>query len=193
MCKNWIFAVLLLPLLLACQTQAGEQNNESNNQISTQNKNLSTMTDTKTIYDFTLTDIDGNEKSLADFKGKKLMIVNVASRCGYTKQYADLQEVHEKYGDKIAILGFPANNFGGQEPGTDSEIKEFCSTKFNVSFPMFSKISVVGNDQHELYQWLKAKTDGQEPSWNFCKYMVSEDGETVTFHNSGTNPGELVM
>lgn len=144
----------------------------------------------ETIYDFKVKDIDGNDVDLSKYKGKKLMIVNVASKCGFTPQYEDLQNVKEKYSDKITVLGFPANNFGKQEPGTEAEIKEFCSSKFHVDFDMFSKLSVVGDDRAPLYSWLKEKA-GEEPSWNFCKYVVSEDGKTVQFYNSRVNPMEI--
>jgi glutathione peroxidase len=107
-----------------------------------------------TFYDFKMKDINGNEVDFNTFKGKKIMIVNVASKCGYTKQYEALQELYATHGDDIVILGFPANNFGGQEPGTNEEIKEFCDSKFGVTFPMFEKISVKGFDKHPLYRWL---------------------------------------
>lgn len=145
----------------------------------------------QSIYDFELTDIDGKKVSLSDFKGKKMLIVNVASKCGYTPQYADLQATYEAHQDELVVLGFPANNFGRQEPGTNAEIKSFCTTRFDVTFPMFSKISVKGDDQHPLYQFLKEKT-GKEPSWNFCKYMVSEDGSQITFYASSKKPQDLV-
>lgn len=161
----------------------------------TKTSNASDMTTTnptsaETVYEFTVKDIEGNDIALSKYKGKKLMIVNVASKCGFTPQYEDLQNVKEKYSDKITVLGFPANNFGGQEPGSDEEIKEFCSTKFGADFDMFSKISVTGDDRAPLYTWL-AKQAGEEPSWNFCKYVVSEDGKTVQFYNSRMNPMEI--
>jgi glutathione peroxidase len=112
--------------------------------------------------------------------------VNVASKCGNTPQYADLQKLSETYGDKVTILGFPANNFGGQEPGTNAEIGEFCSKNYGVTFQMFEKISVKGDDVHPLYAYLKEKT-GSEPTWNFCKYLVKPDG-TVKFFNSKVKP-----
>jgi glutathione peroxidase len=120
------------------------------------------------------------------------MIVNVASKCGFTKQYAALQELNEKHGDKIAILAFPANNFGGQEPGSNEEIKEFCSTNYGVTFPVFEKVSVKGFDKHPLYRWLSdPKMNGwndQEPSWNFCKYILDEKGELLKFLPSSVTP-----
>lgn len=144
------------------------------------------------FYNFKMKDINGKEVDFSSFKGKKLLLVNVASKCGYTKQYAQLQELYAKHGDKIVILGFPANNFGGQEPGSNEEIKEFCSTEYGVTFPMFEKISVKGFDKHPLYRWLSdAKMNGwnnEEPSWNFCKYFINEKGELVKFFSSSVTP-----
>jgi glutathione peroxidase len=139
-----------------------------------------------TIYDFKMNSIDGEVIDFAKYKGKTLMLVNVASKCGYTPQYADLEKLHENYGDKVVVLGFPANNFGGQEPGSNAEIADFCQKNYGVKFQMFEKISVKGDDAHALYKWLKEKT-GSEPSWNFCKYLVKPDG-TVKFFASKVNP-----
>jgi glutathione peroxidase len=138
------------------------------------------------IYDFKINSIDGNEIDFAQFKGKNLLIVNVASKCGYTPQYADLEKLHEDFSSKVVVLGFPANNFGSQEPGSNTEIAAFCQKNYGVKFQMFEKVSVKGEDQHALYQWLKEKT-GQEPTWNFCKYLVKPDG-TVTFFPSKVKP-----
>jgi glutathione peroxidase len=138
------------------------------------------------LYDFKMNAIDGDLIDFSIYKGKTLLIVNTASECGFTPQYEELQKLHEQYGNKITILGFPANNFGGQEPGTNMEIAEFCQKNYGVSFQMFEKISVKGDDQHALYQWLKEKT-GQEPTWNFCKYLVMPDG-TVKFFDSKVKP-----
>lgn len=144
------------------------------------------------FYDFKMKDINGKEVDFSEFKGKKLLLVNVASKCGYTKQYAQLQELYAEHGDKILILGFPANNFGGQEPGSNEEIKDFCSTEYGVTFPMFEKISVAGFDKHPLYRWLSdASQNGwnnEEPSWNFCKYFINEQGELVKFFPSKVTP-----
>lgn len=138
------------------------------------------------LYDFKINSLEGKTVDFSQYKGKTLLIVNTASECGYTPQYADLQKLHEAYGSKVTILGFPANNFGGQEPGSNAEIATFCQKNYGVSFQMFEKISVKGSDQHPLYAWLKEKT-GQEPSWNFCKYLVKPDG-TVKFFKSGVKP-----
>ncbi|MEN8249883.1 MAG: glutathione peroxidase [Bacteroidota bacterium] len=144
------------------------------------------------IYDFKMVSIGGDTIDLSIYKGKKLLIVNTASECGYTPQYKDLQKLHKQYGDKITILGFPANNFGGQEPGTDEEIASFCELNYGVTFQMFSKISVKGDDMHSLYQWLsdanKNGWNNEAPNWNFCKYLVNEKGELLKFYASGINP-----
>jgi glutathione peroxidase len=141
---------------------------------------------TSSLYDLKMNSLEGKSIDFSQYKGKTLLIVNTASECGYTPQYADLQKLQEAYGSKIIILGFPANNFGGQEPGTNTEIASFCKKNYGVTFQMFEKISVKGADQHPLYAWLKDKT-GQEPSWNFCKYLVKPDG-TVKFFKSSVNP-----
>jgi len=130
--------------------------------------------------------LDGKLVNFDQYKGKTLLIVNVASKCGNTPQYADLEKLHEQYGSKLVILGFPANNFGSQEPGTNEEILGFCKQNYGVTFQMFEKISVKGADQHPLYAWLKERT-GEEPTWNFCKYLVKPDG-TVKFFNSKVLP-----
>jgi glutathione peroxidase len=138
------------------------------------------------IYDFKMVAMDGTEIDFSQYKGKTLLIVNVASKCGFTPQYADLQKLHEQFGGKITVLGFPANNFGDQEPGSNLEIAQFCEKNYGVSFQMFEKISVKGDDQHPLYKALKEQT-GKEPGWNFCKYLVKADG-TVTFFPSNVSP-----
>ncbi len=144
------------------------------------------------IYDFKMKTLDGKEISLSQFKGKKLLIVNVASECGYTPQYKNLQALHEQYGNKLVVIGFPANNFGGQEPGSSAEIKTFCTKNYGVSFQMMEKISVKGSDMHPLYKWLSNKDEngvcGDAPSWNFCKYLVDENGRIIKFFNSKVDP-----
>ena len=145
------------------------------------------------VLDFTLNSIDGKPAPLSDYRGKVVMIVNVASKCGFTYQYEGLEKVYEKYKDQgFVILGFPANNFGAQEPGTNEEIKTFCSRKYNVTFPMYAKISVKGEDKHPLYQFLTGKTanpaTGGEIQWNFTKFLVGKDGEVITRFESKINP-----
>lgn len=149
----------------------------------------------KSIYDFTVKDIDGKDLSLSSFKGKVVLIVNVASQCGNTPQYKELQALYEKYKEKgLVILGFPANNFMGQEPGTDKEIKQFCSTQYNVTFPMFSKISVKGSDMHPLYKYLTQKSENgvadSPVKWNFQKFLINRKGEWVTSIKPGTSVNE---
>jgi glutathione peroxidase len=139
------------------------------------------------IYDLKIKSLDGKEIDFNQYRGQKLLIVNTASKCGKTPQYAGLEKLHEQYGDKIKILGFPANNFLWQEPGSNSEIAEFCEKNYGVKFQMFEKISVKGRGQHPLYQWLELKT-GHKPDWNFAKYVVSADGEKVTFFKSSILP-----
>jgi glutathione peroxidase len=149
------------------------------------------------IYDVKVKDIDGKEISLKDYEGKVLLVVNVASRCGFTKQYAGLEALYQKYKDRgLVVLGFPCNQFGGQEPGTNAEIKEFCSTKFNVTFPLFDKIEVNGPNRHPLYVRL-AGQDSPFPGdirWNFNKFLVNRKGEIVKRFDSRVAPdaAELV-
>jgi glutathione peroxidase len=138
------------------------------------------------IYDLTMNSLEGAPIDFSAYKGKTLLIVNTASKCGFTPQYADLQKLNELHGDKVTILGFPANNFGSQEPGTNAEIATFCEKNYGVTFQMFEKISVLGADQHPLYKWLKEKT-GKEPTWNFCKYLIKPDG-TIMFFPSKVSP-----
>lgn len=138
----------------------------------------------KSFYDFKVTDINGNTFDLAQLKGKKVLVVNTASKCGNTPQYEQLEEIYEKFGDsKFTIVGFPANNFANQEPGTNEEIEEFCQQNYGVKFPMMSKISVKGDDMAPIYQWLtekalNGKMDSQV-SWNFQKYLIDENGHLV--------------
>ena len=152
----------------------------------------------KSVYEFTMRDIDGKDVKLNTYKGKVVMIVNVASKCGYTPQYEGLQALYEKNKDRgLVILGFPANNFMGQEPGTEAEIKEFCSTKYHVTFPMFAKISVKGADQHPLYNFLTNKATDPEfagdISWNFNKFLVDRNGKIVArFGSKDTPDGEAI-
>ncbi len=141
------------------------------------------------VYDLTVESIEGKPQPLSAYKGQVLLIVNTASKCGFTKQYAQLQPLYEKYKEKgFAVLGFPANNFMGQEPGTNEEIQQFCTTKFNVTFPMFGKISVKGKDIHPLYAWLTAHPNGAPVSWNFNKFLIGRDGNLIAHFGSRTEP-----
>ena len=147
----------------------------------------------KSLYDFKVNDIDGKPFDLSSLKGKKVLVVNVASKCGYTPQYAQLEELYNKYRSKgFVIIGFPANNFMSQEPGTNAEIKEFCTSKYSVTFPMMSKISVKGDDMDPLYKWLTLKDQNGKVDapvkWNFQKFMVDEKGQVVDFAAPGDKP-----
>jgi glutathione peroxidase len=143
------------------------------------------------IYDIKLKDIDGKDTTLAAYKGKAVLIVNVASKCGYTKQYAGLQALYEKYqGQGLVVLGFPCNQFGGQEPGTNEEIKSFCSSKYHVTFPLFDKIEVNGGNRHPLYVQLAGK-DSPFPGdikWNFNKFLIGKDGKILNRFDSRVAP-----
>ena len=147
----------------------------------------------QSIYDFTVKDIDGRDVSLADYRGKVLLVVNVASKCGFTKQYAGLEKLYKAQADKgLVVLGFPANNFMGQEPGTEAEIKSFCTLTYGVTFPMFAKISVKGKDIHPLYANLTDKKRHPEAggaiSWNFNKFLIGRDGAVLAHYGSRTAP-----
>lgn len=148
------------------------------------------------IYDFNLKTIDGKETTLAPYKGKVMLIVNVASKCGYTSQYDGLQALYEKYKDKgLVVLGFPCNQFAHQEPGSEEEIQNFCRVNFGVTFPMFSKINVNGDNTHPLYQYLKSQQPGilgtEAIKWNFTKFLVDKEGKVINRFSSSTKPKEL--
>ncbi len=139
----------------------------------------------KSVFDFALNSIDGQPAPLAAYKGKVVLLVNVASRCGFTPQYAALESTYEKYKERgLVIVGIPANNFGAQEPGTNQEIKTFCTSKYNVTFPMMAKVSVKGDDITPLYQFLTDKSahphTGGEIQWNFTKFLIGPDGRVIT-------------
>ncbi len=181
--KNLKSLVALIPSLLtfsACFNQ--------NNMV----QNTGKATPSTSVYDIPLTRIDGEATDLKAYKGKKIVLLNVASKCGYTPQYADWEAFHREHGENVVVLGFPANNFMGQEPGTNEEIATFCERNYGVSFPMFEKLSVKGSDQHPLYGWLTdpAQNGWNEkgPSWNFCKYVIDEQGKLTHFFASGVKP-----
>jgi glutathione peroxidase len=148
------------------------------------------------IYDFSLTTIDGHTTTLQEYRGKLLLIVNVASKCGFTPQYTGLEALHQKYKDRgLVVLGFPCNQFGGQESGTESEIREFCSTQYQVTFPLFAKIDVNGKKADPLYVWLKSQAKGilgtEAIKWNFTKFLVDTEGQVIDRFGSNVTPEEL--
>ncbi|MDR1225397.1 MAG: glutathione peroxidase [Prevotellaceae bacterium] len=144
------------------------------------------------FYDLKFTTLSGKEYKFDRLKGKKVLIVNTASKCGFTKQYADLQKLSEKYADKLVIIGFPSNQFGKQEPGTNEEIGEFCQVNYGVTFQLMEKSDVKDENQNPVYRWLTDKNKNgwneEVPSWNFCKYFVNEKGELIKFFNSRVTP-----
>jgi glutathione peroxidase len=171
--------MLLLPILLAVLWLNIAQAQQSD-----------AATGKSGIFSFTLKDIDGKDAPLAQFRGKVLLVVNTASKCGYTPQYESLERLYEKYKERgLVVLAFPANNFHEQEPGTDAEIKRFCAMKFDVTFPLFSKISVKGKDMHPLYAWLTTQDDvSGDITWNFNKFLIDKNGNAVARFDSKTDP-----
>jgi len=154
---------------------------------------INSMAQNKKFHDFTVKSIDGKEYPLSQLKGKKVLVINVASKCGLTPQYEELQKIYEIYGgDKFTIIGFPANNFKGQEPGTNEEIVQFCSLNYGVTFPMMEKISVVGDDMAPVYKWLTQKSENgkqdAEVTWNFQKFLIDEEGNWAGVFSPQTKP-----
>jgi glutathione peroxidase len=145
------------------------------------------------FYDFKVKTLEGEDFNLASLKGKKVMVVNTASKCGYTPQYKDLEELYKQHGDKLVIIGFPSNNFLNQEPGSALEIRQFCTDNYSVTFPLMEKISVKGKDMHPLYKWLTSKelngVMDSEVKWNFQKYLIDENGKLVDVLYSKEKPG----
>lgn len=152
----------------------------------------SIVSQTNAFYDFKMTSIEGEEIDFSAFKGKKVLIVNVASKCGFTPQYKELEELHQKYKDKLVILGFPSGDFMNQELDNSEEIKSFCTRNYGVTFQLFEKSSVKGKEQNKLYYWLSHKEENgwnnSAPSWNFCKYLINEKGELIKFYKSSVDP-----
>lgn len=148
---------------------------------------------TKNFYDFKIKSLEGEDFDLSSLKGKKVMVVNTASKCGYTPQYKDLEELYQKYKNELVIIGFPANNFLNQEPGSAFEIRQFCTENYNITFPLMEKISVRGKDIHPLYQWLTSKEMNgvmdSDVKWNFQKYLIDENGNLVDVLYSKEKPG----
>ncbi len=154
---------------------------------------MSGFAQTSGFYSFKVKTLEGKDFDFASLKGKKVMIVNTASKCGFTPQYKDLEELYEKYQDKLVIIGFPANNFANQEPGNARQIREFCTNNYHITFPIMEKISVKGNDMHPLYKWLTSKNENgvmdSEVKWNFQKYLIDENGKLVDVLYSKDKPG----
>ena len=174
---NWIAALVVCALSLSAAKMAAAEENPM-------------PTQTESFYSFTVKTIDGQDQKLEDYRGKALLVVNTASKCGFTKQYKGLEELYEKYKSRgFEILAFPANNFMGQEPGSNEEIKKFCELKFKTTFPLFSKISVKGKDMHPLYQYLTSRSGMEgDISWNFNKFIISPDGQVVARFDSKAEP-----
>ena len=144
------------------------------------------------FHDFKIEGLKGDVISMSDYEGKKILVVNTASKCGYTPQYEDLQKLSKKYADKLVIIGFPANDFGKQEPGTNDEIAEFCEEEYQITFPMTTKITVKGDNMHEIYKWLTTKElnhfSDSKVKWNFQKYLINERGELIGVFSSRVKP-----
>jgi glutathione peroxidase len=166
--------------------------------INQTNTKMTTETQTATIYQYKVKDLYGNDFDFATLKGKKILIVNTASECGLTPQYKDLEAIYEKYKDKnFVIIGFPANNFGAQEPGSNEQIAKFCEMNYGVTFPMMGKVSVKGNDKNEVYQFLTQKSlnglQDSEVEWNFQKYLINEQGELVKVLSPRVLPTDIAI
>ena len=149
------------------------------------------MMSQQSVHEFTINTIDGESKNLSDFKGKKMLFVNTASQCGFTPQYMELQELHEKHGDELVIIGFPANNFCGQEPGSNDQIKTFCQKNYGVSFMLSEKVSVKGKNIDPIFEWLNAQDNQSfkgDIMWNFEKYLIDESGKLIKRYRSMTKP-----
>lgn len=181
--------VMLSVLTISCAYNGAEAA-ESNASVSTEKENV--MKSMESIYDIKINKLDGSPLDLNDYKGKKMLFVNVASKCGFTPQYAELQELYDKYKGKLEIVGVPCNQFGGQEPGSSDEIAQFCEKNYGVTFTMTEKVDVKGASQHPLYAWLTMKEKNgvmdATVKWNFHKFLVDEDGELINMYNSRVNP-----
>lgn len=179
--------ILILLIAVGAVTIGCKNSNKDISKVDTTEKmNL------KTIYDFKVESLDGNEINFADFKGKKILIVNTASECGFTPQYADLEKLSKDYADNLVVVGFPANNFGGQEPGSNKEIGAFCEKNFGVTFPMAAKVSVKGDDTAPIFKYLIEKElNGVKNTailWNFTKFLIDENGHLIDSYISTTKP-----
>lgn len=181
---------LLILVVVLCLFSLKNQSQQKNSTILNSNEKVMSK---QNIYQFKVTDLNGKTFDFSTLKGKKVLIVNTASKCGYTPQYKELEEIYKKYNSKnFVIIGFPANNFGAQEPGTDKEIQSFCQLNYGVTFPMMSKVSVKGSDMCEIYKFLTQKDKNglqdSEVKWNFQKYLINEKGELEKMLLSGVKP-----
>jgi len=190
MMKTYLFTGIMLAML-ACRSQNNPEQNKAM-ETTTAHNNSEDSNQPTSVYDFEFTTLDGQKIVINEFKGRKILIVNTASECGYTPQYKELQELYDKYSSKVVVLGFPANNFGGQEPGSNQEIATFCEKNYGVKFPVMEKVSVVGADTHPLFQYLSDKSlngvTDEKPTWNFCKYLINENGKIIKFFPSKVKP-----
>ena len=194
--KHFTLILIIITSLVSCSKK--ERSYEKKQLTSSTMYNQSDDQKAENIYQFTVTDLSGSEFKFSDLKGKKIMIVNTASKCGNTPQYEDLQNVYKKYKDEnFVIVGFPANNFGKQEPGTNVEIAEFCKLNYGVTFPMMAKISVKGDDMNEVYQFLTQKDRNgyidSEVTWNFQKYLIDANGQVVQVIEPKTLPNDDII
>jgi len=179
--------LIIAAAFVSCAAQSSNTTTMTNEATAT-----TTPVAAKSIYDFKVPGLEGGTIDFSAFKGKKILIVNTASECGFTPQYEGLEALYKKYQDKLVIVGFPANNFGGQEPGTNAEIKEFCKKNYGVSFPMAAKVSVKGDDMADIYKWLTSKAENgvldAEIKWNFNKFLIDENGKLLYYFESKVTP-----
>ena len=187
--KTMIKFIAIATTVLSCAAQT----NNSHTTVTNDGASTSaTSSVAKSIYDFKVEALDGGIIDLSKYKGKKILIVNTASKCGFTTQYEGLEALYKKYQDKLVIVGFPANNFGGQEPGTNTEIKEFCKKNYGVTFPMAAKVSVKGDDKAPIFKWLTSKSENgvldAEIGWNFGKFLLDENGHLLSYFPSKVTP-----
>jgi glutathione peroxidase len=181
----------LIALVIWASSCTSTKKNNTNNETSMTTQNIPIQT--KGFYDFSIATLDENGAiNMADYKGKKILIVNVASKCGYTPQYEGLQKLYTEHGDKVQIIGFPCNQFMGQEPGGKEDIASFCQKNYGVTFPLTTKIDVKGKDQHAIYEWLTSKVyngiDDYKVGWNFNKFLLDENGKLIAHYDSGVTP-----
>jgi glutathione peroxidase len=184
--------IAITAVLLSCTSGNTTKNASELDKTNSNPPKIITTAEAASIHTFKVESLDGGTINFADFKGKKILIVNTASECGYTPQYKELEELYQKFKDKLVIVGFPANNFGGQEPGTNTEIKAFCTKNYGVTFPMAAKVSVKGDDTAPIYKWLCTKTQNgvldAEIKWNFNKFLIDENGKMVAYFPSKVTP-----